>query len=375
MNLKELENQISNLVAKVQNLVASDDLEGATKAKAELEAAQKKYDLVKDIEKDTPAAEELQVVEQVEKTATQKFAAAARAGFPKNSMSEGTSADGGYTVPVEIETKIEKYRDTKASLRNLVTVRTVTTLSGQRTFKKKSQQTGFTSVAEGGKIGAKNTPQFERKSWAVSKYAGYFVVTNELLDDSDANIEATLVEWIGDESRVTDNNLILSAINTKEKTALADLDAIKKAINVTLGQAFKNTSRIITNDDGLNYLDTLKDGDGNYILRNNPADPMMMHICAGALTIPVTVLPNNELPSDTTTSTGKTIIPMIIGDLKEYVELVERKGLTVMNSNTAAIGTVNAFEEDLTIWRAIKRQGTMIKDDAAIVNGIITVTA
>ena len=76
-----------------------------------------------------------------------------------------------------------------------------------------SQQTGFTKVGEGGKIGAKNTPQFERIDYEISKYAGYFPVTNELLADSDANIASTLIEWIGDEARVTENNLIMGQIN------------------------------------------------------------------------------------------------------------------------------------------------------------------
>ena len=51
-----------------------------------------------------------------------------------------------------------------------------------------------------------------------------------------------------------------------EQTDLAGINDIKKALNVTLGQAFKGTSKIITNDDGLQYLDTLKDNDAKYLL-------------------------------------------------------------------------------------------------------------
>ena len=107
-----------------------------------------------------------------------------------------------------------------------------------QTFKKRSQQTGFQKVGEGGKIPGKNTPQFERISYEIEKYAGYFPTTNELLEDSDANITGTLVSWIGDESRVTRNKIILGVINEKEKTELKGLDDIKKTLNVTLGQAF-----------------------------------------------------------------------------------------------------------------------------------------
>ena len=76
--------------------------------------------------------------------------------------------------------------------------------------------------------------------------------------DSDANITDTLVTWIGDESRVTRNKIILGVIDQKTKTTIKSLDDIKKELNVTLGQAFKQTSCIVTNDDGLQWLDTLK---------------------------------------------------------------------------------------------------------------------
>ena len=48
-------------------------------------------------------------------------------------------------------------------------------------------------------------------------------MTNELLADSDANIASTLIEWIGDEARVTENNLIMGQIKTKEEVELNGL--------------------------------------------------------------------------------------------------------------------------------------------------------
>lgn len=375
MNKKELMAKISAKVQEVKDLVAQDKLEEAKAAKAELDALQAKYDIIKDFDDGeiTNVKDGTKATTPADpKDSTKEFAQAARSGFPKNAMSEGSSADGGYTVPEDIQTKIEKYRDSKASLRNLVRVKTVTTEKGAQTFKKRTQQTGFAKVGEGGKIGGKSTPQFERKTWEIDKYAGYFPVTNELLDDSDANIVNELIEWIGDEARVTDNKLILEKVALKEVTPLSHLDNIKYAVNVTLGAAFKSTAKIVTNDDGLQYLDTLKDADEHYILRHNPADPMDMYICAGATTIPLAIYPNVDMPSDVTT-VGKRKIPMIIGDLHEYAELKDRRQLTIKNSDVAAIGDLNAFEEDLTLWRAIERLTVMVRDEAAIVNGQITI--
>lgn len=369
---------INDKKAEVKKLAEENKLDEARKAKDELKEMQEKFDLLKDLDdgkmddaRKKADAKGMKYADQ--KDAVKEFADAARRGFKvENSMNEGTPADGGYTVPEDIQTKINERRSAKASLIDLVDVESVTTNKGSRTFKKRSQQTGFQKVGEGGKIGAKATPQFERMDYAISKYAGYFPVTNELLEDSDAAITSVLTAWIGDESRVTRNNIIRTAINTKGKTALTSLDDIKKALNVTLGAAFKSTSRVVTNDDGLQYLDTLKDNDGKYLLQPNPANPMQLRLCAGATIVPVTVIPNDDLPSDVSTA-KKRKIPMIIGDLKEGIKFFDRKSLTIMASNLAAAGELNAFEEDLTLFRAIEREDCKVKDDMAFVNGELTI--
>lgn len=374
--LLELLDSINSKKQEVKDLVAAGNLENAKKAKEELKNLQEQFDLLKDIEDDdvTNAAGRLKTGTAVpiqDKNPEKEFADAARRGF-RNAMNEGTASEGGYTVPEDIQTRINTYREAKASLIDLVDVENVTTNKGSRTFKKRSQQTGFQKVGEGGKIPGKNTPQFERISYEIEKYAGYFPTTNELLEDSDANITGTLVSWIGDESRVTRNKIILGVINEKEKTELKGLDDIKKTLNVTLGQAFKPTSRIVTNDDGLQYLDTLKDNEGKYLLQPNPAQPMQMVLCAGATRISVFVIPNADLPSDTETA-GTRKIPMIIGDLKEGIKFFDRKQLTIMTSNIASAGDLNAFEEDLTLFRAIEREDCKMKDPQAFVNGVITI--
>lgn len=305
---------------EIKNLVDQGNLEKARAAKEELKNLQQQFDLLKDLEDDDimQATQNLQTGAAVpvqDKNPEKEFADAARRGF-RNSMNEGTAAEGGYTVPEDIQTRINTWREAKASLINLVDVENVSTNKGSRTYKKRSQQTGFTKVGEGSKIQSGKTPQFERLDYEIEKYAGYFPTTNELLEDSDANITSVLVSWIGDESRVTRNKMILEVINQKEKTDLAGIDDIKKALNVTLGQAFKPTSRIVTNDDGLQYLDTLKDNEGKYLLQPNPAQPMETVLCAGATRISVFVIPNADLPSDTTEEESRKI-PMIIGDLKE----------------------------------------------------------
>lgn len=374
--LKELLDKINAKKSEVKNLANENKIEEAQAAKEELKKLQAKFDVLYDLEveaeegiKDKIEAGEVKEATNKIKDSTKEFANAARNGFRvTNKISEGTLVDGGYTVPEDILTRINTYKESKKSLKDLVKVEKVTTNKGQRTFKKRSQQTGFTKVGEGGKIGVKGTPQFERIAYEIDKYAGYFPVTNELLSDSDANITNTLIEWIGDESRVTANKLILEQIATLNEVKLEGIDDIKKALNVTLGQAFKATSKIITNDDGLQYLDTLKDTDGKYLLQPNPSNPMEMRLCAGATIIPIEVIPNDDMA----TNTNK--VPFIIGDLKEGIVFWDRQLMNIKTSDVAVIGDLNAYEEDLTLFRAIEREDVTIRDSKAIVNGYIDIT-
>ena len=380
--MRELLAQIEEKTTKAKVYLEDGDtekanatLDEAQKLKEQYEAEKRLYEMTK--ETNTPSDKELEVQKQQEQeiSSEKAFADAARRGF-KATMTEGTNADGGYTVPEDIRTRVETYRDSKESLLKYVRVEKVTTDKGARTFKARANQTGFTKVAEAGKIGAGTTPTFERIEYDIDKYAAYYPVTNELLADSDANITNILTEWIGDESRVTANKLILEQIKTNTATEIKNgVDGIKKVLNQTLGSAFKPTSKIFTNDDGLQYLDTLKDSDGDYLLQPNPTDPMKMQLCAGASVIPVVVIPNADMPTDDTTdvSSSKSRIPMIIGDLKEGIVYWDRQMLSLMMSTVASAGTLNAFEQDLTLIRAIEREDVTPRDKKAFVNGYISI--
>ena len=331
--------------------------------KAEYEAEKRLFEAEKGAVE--PEAEK-KVEEKKQNDSVKAFADAARGGFQKD-MSEGSMADGGYTVPEDIVTQIEKYRDAKASLRQHVRVIPVQTNTGARTFKKRGTVTGFAKVLENGKFAKKNTPQFERLAYTIDKFGGYFVLSDEVLEDSDANLVNEVVELIGDESRVTDNVEILAAIKAK-KTApvnLEDLSGIKNALNVTLGQAFRPTSKIYTNDNGLQFLDTLYDENGRPLLAPSPTEPMKMVLACGPTTVPIVVLPNADFPNLTEG------IPFLIGDLYEGVALFDRRRVTLTQSKTASVDGYNAFEQGGLLIRADERADYVVRDENAFVLGYI----
>lgn len=362
--LRELLEQINNKKEEARNLLAENKIEDAKNIRDEIKNLQDKFDVMKDVyeeEKEKMQDKGNQEPPKQKKDAIKDFANAARQKF-KNAMSEGSNADGGYTVPQDIQTRINELRERKDALQNLVTVEPVTTLSGSRTFKTRSQQTGFTKVEEGGAIGEKATPQFTNLPYKVDKYAGFFSVTNELLNDSDQAITSTLIKWIGDESRVTRNKLILEELGKKAKTAIAGVDEIKDTLNVTLDPAFRYTSSIVTNQDGYNWLDKLKDNDGNYLLQPSVSSPTGKQLFG----VPVTMISNKDLPSDTSAGVKA---PFIIGDLKEAIVLFDRKQLSIRASQEAA----DAYLTDVTLFRAIEREDIATRDDEAFVYGEVII--
>lgn len=373
--LLELLDSINEKKTLIKGLIESGKIDEAKTAKTELQEMQDKFDILKDIEDTTPSPKNLNPIKTPENDSIAKFAAAARAGF-SNVMSEGSKKDGGYTVPEDIETRVRQYRDAEFNLGQLVTTENVQTETGSRTYQKKSKMTGFSQVGESGKIGAVGTPEFERITYSIKKFAGYCPVTNELLDDTDENIVTLITRWLAGQSRVTRNKLILNALAAGKTAELSEaptyttikgLDGLTRAVTVTLGAAYKATAKIITNDYGLQELCELKDANGRPLLQPNPVEPTRMQVCAGPVIIPVEVIPASEFPN--VEDGGKVYAPVIIGDLKEAVTLFDRRKLSIMASDTAAVTGLYAYEEDLTLFRAIEREDVQVVDSDAYVLG------
>ena len=366
--MRELQTQIEAARKEYEGYMVEGegrDLLKADEAMTKLENLQKEFKLEERSENAKKAGVPAEDPKKEPKPdAVKDFAAAARAHF--KGMNEGTGENGGYTVPEDISTMVNTLREQHFSLATLIDHETVTTMSGRRTYKQRAQATGFAQVGEKGKIGKTGAPKFSILSYEIKKYAGYMPVTNELLEDSDAAITNMMTAWLAQEGVATENAQILAAIAKKDATTITGIKDIKKAINVTLA-AFAGSVRIVTNADGLQYLDTLEDKNGRPLLSPDPVKPMEMFLNVGVRRIPVTIVPNDVL------ATTENKIPFIMGDLFEYLKQFDRKQLTLLTSNVAAVEGFNAYEEDMTLIRAIMRADWVVKDDAAIVRGELTI--
>lgn len=390
--LRALLDKINAQKQTVIDLANAGKIDEAKTAKEKLKTMQDEFDVLKDImdpenpelnggdpEPDDPENPEdkggIHLVNINKNKAVHEFADAARHYF-KNAKAntEGSKADGGYTVPEDIQTEINRYKEEHFSLQSLVDTETVTTNTGRRTYQSRASHTGFAQVSEGAKIANVAGPTFEVLDYSIKKYAGWLPVTSELLADSDANITNTLIQWLGEEDIATRNRLILAIMQAKTAKELKSLDGIKKEITVTLGSAFSATSKIVTNDDGLNWLDTLKDDNGRYLLKPNAdqTSPLKFQLAVGATNIPIVVVPNSILASDTAIA-KKRGIPIYCGDLHEGIKVFDRQQISILASNVASVTGFNAYENDMTLFRGTLRLDVKQKDEKAFVNGKITV--
>ena len=370
--MKELLGRIATKQKEAQALLDEKDFDSAEKALDECDALRREYDLTERAYKDQKA-EAFEAMEAAGVGAASDKAAATVAQFEKfgrdvkdrikafTGLSEGISGSSQLVVPEDVSTRVEELRTARASLLDLVRVTPTKTKSGSRVFKQRSTNKGFSLVTEGGAITEGEPPKFSDYKYAIKKYAGFYPVTNDLLEDSDTNVSNLLTEWLADESQATANKLIMDVIKAKAATAVTSIDDVKHAFNVTLGQAFAATSKVITNDDGLNWLDCLKDKNGNPLLRDNPTDPLNPILALGFRRVPLVVVPNVVMET-----TGNKI-PFVVGDLREGVEFFDRKHRTIMASNSATAGDYNAFSSDLVILRAIEREDVVKRDGAAFV--------
>ena len=285
-------------------------------------------------------------------------------------MTEGTAADGGYTVPEDVVNRVYTLIEAEDNLLPFVTNTPVTKLTGKRTFKKRAQLTGFATVAEQAKYPATDQPTFAQIAYEIAKRGGYLPVTLELLEDSDENIASLVIQWLADEGRVTINKNIVKIATAGDPEKVSDLDGILKILTVGLGSALRAISTIHTNDSGLLWLITLKDGMGRPLLQPDPTQPTRMLLAVGSVSVPIKTWDDDTLPN---IEGGD--IPLLIGSLKEGIQRFDRKLLTITRLTEATVGGINLAEQDMVAFKANMRDDYQLRDDKAFVYAAVDAAA
>ena len=382
--MKQLREQINNKTVLAKSFLEdgeNKDVDKAAQLLDEVDALEKEYTaeerLFKHEQQEAQELSDKQFKEKEKSDSTEKFATVVRGMVRKDpavtAMTEGVNADGGYTVPEDISTEIRHFKEEEFSFENYISVEKVNANQGRRTYQSKASCTGFTEVAEAGAIPAIAAPNYQLVSYTITDKAGFIPMTKDLVNDSSANLKNELVKWFGRQRNATINNNVLSKLTDGvAPTAINGLKGLKKLINVDLGSEYD--SKIFTNDDGLNWLDTLEDDQHRPLLNPVPSEPNKMQLCIGGKVREVVPVPNSKWAS-TAGANNSTVIPFIVGELTEAVKMFDRQELEISASDVAAVAGFNAFQQNGVLMKGVIRNDFEKVDADAYKYATITVTA
>ena len=135
----------------------------------------------------------------------------------------------------------------------------------------KKATTRMYTVAELEKNPALAKPEFKGVDWKVETYRGAIPVSQESIDDADVDLLALISESIGEIKVNTTNYAMAEAYKTFAPKKIANLDDLKKILNVELDPAYQ--ASLTATQNFYNLLDTLKDNDGRYLLQDSIISP------------------------------------------------------------------------------------------------------
>mgnify|MGYP001940188780 FL=1 len=279
-------------------------------------------------------------------------------GFEQYMKSKGAKRDNvksddfGVTIPEDIKYIPEKEVKTVQDLSELVQKTSVSTASGKYPILKRANAK-FNTVAELEKNPELARPEFETVNWEVETYRGSIPISQEALDDSVANLTAIVSENINEQKINTLNEKIGDVLKAFNPTSISDVDDLKAIINVKLDPGYDR--QIICTQSFYQKLDTLKDGNGRYLLQ----DSIINTAGNTVLGMNVTVVRDDLLGEN-----GDALA--FIGDVKRGVLFADRTDVSVQWIENEIYGKylMGAFRFD--VKQADKNAGFFVTfEDAA----------
>ena len=163
------------------------------------------------------------------------------------------------TTPIrEIKTTVD--------LKPFTTIYPAKKASGKYPILKKATSK-MVSVAELEKNPKLAKPEFEQVDWSVETYRGAIPVSQESVDDADVDLISIVAETVGQIKVNTTNAAIADLLKTFTAKTVANVDDIKKILNVDLDPAYDVA--FVVSQSFYQILDTLKDGNGRYLLQDS----------------------------------------------------------------------------------------------------------
>ena len=273
-------------------------------------------------------------------------------------LSTSSDPDGGFTVPVEVETTIDRIATAVSTFRNLAGSMTIGTDSYTKLVNVGGATAGW--VGEQEARTETSTPSLKEILINVMEEYAYPFTTQKLLDDSRIDIAS----WLGNEVAIEFNDQEAEAFITGNgvkqpkgilaqtmvanasyawgkigfttsgaASALSDPDRLITFIG-TLKPAYRNGASFIMAESTQETIRTMKNGLGEYIWRQGLSE--------GA---PNTLLGKPVAIDDFMPVIAAGAFPIAYGNFKRAYLILNRQGIRVLRNPYATMGKVGFYTD------------------------------
>ena len=256
------------------------------------------------------------------------------------------SVDAQPIIPEDIKYQPEELPETFVDLKKFVNVQPVTTAAGSHPILNPAQET-MVSVEELEKNPELAKPKFTDIDYKVKTYRGQIPVSQESLDDSEANLANIVAQNNARQAVNTTNKYIADVMKSFTAVDTADLDDIKQIINVEIDPAY-NLSLVVSQS-FYQALDTLKDKNGQYLLKQDITSPTGTVLFGR----PVFII-KDELFG------AKGDKKAFIGDLKYAVFFADRKQASVKWVENEIYGQILAAYMRFDVKKGVEEAGRFL---------------
>ena len=270
----------------------------------------------------------------------------------KAKLTTQSDPDGGYLVPEEVSSTIDRVLGTVSVMRQLATVMPI----GTQTYKKLVNMGGASSGWVGEEEGRPetSTPTLRELAFEVMELYAMPATTRTMLDDGIVDIAA----WLADEVNIAfaeqEGAAYISGSGVKRPRGLLSYDTVanssyawgKLGFTVTGGaagfaasnpadalidlyyalkQGYRGSASWLMSDPVMAAVRKMKDGDGNYLW----APP------TAAAEVP-TILQKPVYTDDNMPALGANALPIAFGDFRRGYLIVDRQGVRVLRDEYSA---------------------------------------
>lgn len=303
---------------------------------------------------------------------TSAFQAHFRKGDIQSSLNKGADDEGGYLAPIEWDRTITDKLIEVSPMRQIATVQTISGAGFKKLYNLHGTGSGW--VGETAARPETATPEFGAQTFVPGELYANPAATQQLLDDSEVNLEAWLageveaefayqeglafvsgngtnkpkgfLTYVAGAANAADNPLGAIQVTAAAGAAAVTTDELIDLVYSLPGVLAQN-ARFVTNRNTLSRVRKLKDGDGNYIwqpsLQAGQPQQLMGH--------PVT-----EMAAMPNVAAGA--VPIAFGDFRRGYLIVDRTGVRVLRDPYT--------NKPYVMFYTTKRVGGGVKDPQAI---------